>query len=77
MPPGTPVHAHLVEEGRIPGAVLDSVRSRGQPVVEVPAAAAYTLAGALSLVTIDGSDGTLTGLASTGGLAAAPDSIRR
>lgn len=77
VPPGTPIHAHIVEEGRIPGAVLDSVRSRGQPVVEVPAAAAYSLMGALSLVTIDGSDGTVTGLANTGGHAAAPGSIRR
>lgn len=69
VPPGTPVATHLVEEGRFPEALLDSVRALGQPILEIPAGAAYNLLGRVSLIVADSAGTGLTGIGSTGGLA--------
>lgn len=69
VPSGTPVHTHLVEEGRFPRALLDSVRARGQPILEIPQRAAYNLLGRVSLVVADRTAGSAVGVGGLGGLA--------
>ncbi|HSM06792.1 MAG TPA: gamma-glutamyltransferase [Longimicrobiales bacterium] len=69
VPEGTPVQTHLVEAGRFPPALLDSVRAQGQPVLEIPGSAAYDLLGRVSLIVADPTEPGVRGIGSTGGLA--------
>jgi gamma-glutamyltranspeptidase / glutathione hydrolase len=77
VPAGTPLHTHLIEVDRFGDALVDSVRNRGQPVVEISRAAALNLSGRVGLAVVNPIAGTATGVGSVGGSAAASGTVRR
>ena len=68
--PEAPLHARIVVEGEFDDALLEAVRARGQPVLELPAARVTPIRGWGVTATIDPVTGLRSGAASrySGGL---------